>query len=118
MSGAVDLEELQAKAALALAPKEMWCSSICGRYTDGWWSTGRIVQSKQQAEEDRDHIAANSPATTIALITRIRNLELALRSAAREMQSEAEYSFVPEQERRLNNAATVAFAVLEAKVSL
>lgn len=76
----IELNELKHKATVTAASPE-WSASTMGRYTDGRWAIGRCVQLEAEAKADAEYIAAMSPTVTLALITRIYELETTLKES-------------------------------------
>lgn len=70
----LDLEDLERKATAATPGA--WTTTPPPRDANGW-AIGMMV-----AQADAEHIAANSPPVTLALIGRIRRLEVELARAA------------------------------------
>lgn len=119
MSSVVDLDALES-AARASAGGDWVVGSphsdnpnVCDVLTevDG----AELLESVPLA--DAAFCVAAQPKVVLALIARIRELEVALRGAARKLQDEATYSLLPEQGRRMNDSATVALAVAANPVS-
>lgn len=79
---AVDLEELERKARAA-TPGEWWMSVEDGDICAGEEGPEATqVGAIYLGVADTEHVLANSPPVTLALIARINELEIALRSVA------------------------------------